>query len=64
MNNLSLARIMYGTNDDHVGSRTMRKPGLSTVAIPMPANPVELPTLPEFLRRAWQSFRRKPETRG
>jgi hypothetical protein len=61
MNNLSLARIMYGTNEDFQSSRPVKKPGLSPIAIPMPENHLanlEPPTLQEFLRTVWQRFTR------
>jgi len=62
MNNLSLARIMYGTNEDFQSPHPAKKAGLSAVAIPMPANHLaawEPPTLQEFLRTVWQHFTRK-----
>jgi hypothetical protein len=56
MNNVSLARIMYGTEDFH-GPRVGKRPRLSAVALPMPANRLaawELPTLQELVRKAWE----------
>lgn len=60
MSNLSFARIMFGTEDFH-RLRTIKKPGLSAVAIPLPANHLawELPTLHELLQKVWQRFTRK-----
>ena len=62
MSNLSLARIMYGTNEDFRTRRPSRRQGLSAVAIPMPTNQLaawEPPTLQEFFRTVWQSLTRK-----
>ena len=59
MSNLSLARIMYGTNDDFRNPRPAKRPGLSAVAIPLPANHLaawEPPSLQEFFRKVWQSL--------
>jgi hypothetical protein len=59
MSNLSLARIMYGTNDDFHGPRPVKKSGLSAIAIPMPANqlaPWEPPTVQELLEMAWKKM--------
>ena len=59
MSNLSLARIMYGTNDDFHGPRPIKKPGLSAIAIPVPANQLaawEPPTVQELLDMAWRKM--------
>lgn len=60
MSNLSFARIMFGT-EDYPGLRSTKKPGLSAVAIPLPANHLswELPTLHELLQKVWQRFTRE-----
>jgi len=61
MNNMSLARIMYGTSDGFHGPRRVKRTRASVVAIPLPVNhlPVwELPTLPEFLHKIWRSLTR------
>jgi hypothetical protein len=62
MSNLSLARIMYGTNEDFHGPRPVKKPGLSAIAIPMAANRLaawEPPTVQELLDIAWKKMTRK-----
>jgi hypothetical protein len=61
MNNVSLARIMYGTEDFH-GPRVAKRPGLSAVAVPMPANHLaawDLPMLQELLHKAWELLTHK-----
>ena len=63
MNQMSLARIMYGTNDDFHGERPSRKSRVSAIALPMPANRLaawEPPTLQEFFQKVWQTITRKP----
>ena len=62
MSNLSLARIMYGTNDDYHGPRPAKRPGQSAIAIPMPANHFgawEPPTVQELLDIAWKKLSNK-----
>ena len=59
MSNLSLARIMYGTNDDFHGPRSARKSALSAIAIPMTAHQLaawEPPTVQELLDKAWKKL--------
>ena len=59
MSNLSLARIMYGTNDDFHGPRPVKPSALSAIAIPMPAHQLaawEPPTVQELLDMAWKKM--------
>ena len=62
MKNVSLARIMYGTNEDLHAPRSSRGYRRSAVAVPMPANQFaawEPLTLHELLLRLWSYFTRK-----
>jgi len=62
MSNLSLARIMFGTNEDFHGPRPVKRPGASAVAIPLPTNQLsawEPPTVQELLDKAWKTLTRK-----
>ena len=59
MSNLSLARIMYGTNDDFHRPRPVKQSTLSAIAIPMPAHQLtawEPPTVQELLDMAWKKM--------
>ena len=56
MTKVSLARIMYGTNDDFHPPQVVKVPGLSAVVVQVPTNPFrgsELPSLQELLHKAW-----------
>jgi len=62
MTKVSLARIMYGTNEDLQGSRPLKRNGSSAIALPMRANQFaawEPLTLHELLHRLWAHFTRK-----
>ncbi|HTP68455.1 MAG TPA: hypothetical protein VMJ35_06085 [Dongiaceae bacterium] len=61
MTKLSLARIMYGTNEDLHGTRPLKRQGASAVALPMPPNQFtawEPLTLHELLHRLWAHLTR------
>ena len=62
MTNVSLARIMYGTNDDFHPPQFVKAPGLSAVVVRIPTNPLagsEPLTLPELLHKAWLQLTQK-----
>ena len=62
MTRVSLARIMYGTNEDLHGDRPLKRNGGSAIALPMPTNQFgvwEPLTLHELLHRLWAYFTRK-----
>jgi hypothetical protein len=56
MSNVSLARIMYGTNDDSHSRPSVKAPGISSSVVQVPTNPFggsEPLTLQELLHKAW-----------
>lgn len=66
MTNLSLARIMFGTNEDLHASSSMNAPAISSLSMlssegNMAAKDVSSPsgTLGRLLHKAWAAFRRK-----
>lgn len=62
MTKVSLARIMYGTNEDLHGGQPLMRKGVSAIALPMPANQFaawEPLTLHELLHRLWAYFTRE-----
>ena len=62
MTNVSLARIMYGTNQDlHVPEPAVVSGALATDVVPAVKNssPFELATLDELLHSAWSRLTHK-----
>jgi hypothetical protein len=62
MSKVSLARIMYGTNEDLHAPRSSRAYRRSAVAVPLTANRFaawEPLSLHELLHRLWSYFARK-----
>jgi hypothetical protein len=62
MTNVSLARIMYGTNDDFHSPQSGKAPGISAIVVQIPADPFggsEPLTLQELLHKAWLQLKRK-----
>jgi hypothetical protein len=62
MTNVSLARIMYGTNQDlHVPEPAVMSRAVTTDAAPAvkSSSPSELPTLDELLHNAWSRMTHK-----
>jgi hypothetical protein len=56
MTKVSLARIMYGTNDDFHSPQSVKAPELSADVVQVPTNPFggsEPLTLQELLHKAW-----------
>jgi len=62
MTKVSLARIMYGTNDDFHSPPVVKVPGLSAVVVQVPTDPFggsATLSLQELLHKAWLQLTHK-----